>query len=167
MEKPYVFGAVAILEPPGDLLIYHQAKPFELRIDRSASTNVKPSGLACDGDPPSLPAAIPSHSYDAKRRAALLAGLPLMLGHGTDSEILQPLESAMVGGLLFTQVSTLYTTPVVYLYLSRFQGRLYRRAVVAEELSTASAELSSLDRRRDHARCSGIVVAPRCIQLEH
>ena len=48
MEKPYVFGAVAILQPPGDLLIYHQAKPFELRIDRSASTNAKPSGLPCD-----------------------------------------------------------------------------------------------------------------------
>jgi multidrug efflux pump subunit AcrB len=39
--------------------------------------------------------------------AALLAGLPLMLDHGTDSEILQPLESAMVGGSLFSQVSTL------------------------------------------------------------
>ena len=48
MEKPYVFGAVAILQPPGDLLIYHQAKPFELRIDRSASTNAKPCGLPCD-----------------------------------------------------------------------------------------------------------------------
>jgi hypothetical protein len=37
MEKPYVFGAVAILQPPGDLLIYHHAKPFELGIDRSVN----------------------------------------------------------------------------------------------------------------------------------
>jgi HAE1 family hydrophobic/amphiphilic exporter-1 len=71
--------------------------------------------------------------------AALLAGLPLMLGHGTGSEIRQPLGFAIVGGLAFSQMFTLYTTPVVYLYLSRFQRRLYRRAVVAGELSTVSA----------------------------
>jgi HAE1 family hydrophobic/amphiphilic exporter-1 len=71
--------------------------------------------------------------------AALLAGLPLMLGHGTGSEIRQPLGYAIVGGLVFSQMFTLYTTPVVYLYLSRFQRRLSRRAVVAEELSIVSA----------------------------
>src|SRR6185369_8835724 len=59
--------------------------------------------------------------------AAMLAGLPLALGHGTGSELRQPLGYAMVGGLAFSQVLTLYTTPVVYLYLDRFQQWLNRK----------------------------------------
>jgi hydrophobe/amphiphile efflux-1 (HAE1) family protein len=59
--------------------------------------------------------------------AAMLAGVPLALGHGTGSELRQPLGYAMVGGLAFSQVLTLYTTPVVYLYLDRFQRWLDRR----------------------------------------
>jgi HAE1 family hydrophobic/amphiphilic exporter-1 len=56
--------------------------------------------------------------------AALLGGVPLMLGTGTGSEIRQPLGYAIVGGLLLSQVLTLFTTPVVYLYLDRLQGLL-------------------------------------------
>ncbi len=59
--------------------------------------------------------------------AAMLTGLPLMLGHGAGSELRRPLGFAMVGGLALSQVLTLYTTPVIYLYLDRLQHRLSRR----------------------------------------
>jgi multidrug efflux pump len=67
--------------------------------------------------------------------AALFGGLPLAIGLGTGSELRQPLGIAVVGGLLFSQMLTLYTTPVVYLYLDRLQTRLRgrpARAVKAE-----------------------------------
>ena len=59
--------------------------------------------------------------------AALLGGLPLALGVGTGSELRRPLGIAIVGGLIFSQMLTLYTTPVVYLYLDRLQLAWARR----------------------------------------
>ncbi|HWQ08706.1 MAG TPA: efflux RND transporter permease subunit, partial [Holophaga sp.] len=59
--------------------------------------------------------------------AALLGGLPLALGMGTGAELRRPLGIAIVGGLVFSQMLTLYTTPVVYLYLDRFQSWWSRR----------------------------------------
>jgi hydrophobe/amphiphile efflux-1 (HAE1) family protein len=59
--------------------------------------------------------------------AALLSGLPLMLENGAGSELRKPLGFAMVGGLLLSQVLTLYTTPVIYLYLDRLQHWLMPR----------------------------------------
>jgi multidrug efflux pump subunit AcrB len=59
--------------------------------------------------------------------AALLGGLPLALGMGTGAELRRPLGITIVGGLIFSQMLTLYTTPVVYLYLDRVQLWCTRR----------------------------------------
>src|SRR5437899_4762112 len=52
--------------------------------------------------------------------AALLAGIPLAFGKGFGSELRRPLGIAMIGGLLLSQVLTLYTTPVIYIFFDRF-----------------------------------------------
>jgi len=58
--------------------------------------------------------------------AALLGGLPLALGRGTGSELRHPLGITIVGGLLVSQLLTLYTTPVVYLWFDRLARRFER-----------------------------------------
>jgi multidrug efflux pump len=59
--------------------------------------------------------------------AALLGGVPLALGTGTGSELRRPLGITIVGGLIVSQILTLFTTPVVYLFFDRI-ARKYRRA---------------------------------------
>jgi HAE1 family hydrophobic/amphiphilic exporter-1 len=66
--------------------------------------------------------------------AALLGALPLALGHGTGSELRRPLGYTMVGGLIVSQALTLFTTPVVYLYLDEFSLWLKGRRRKGQEL---------------------------------
>jgi len=73
--------------------------------------------------------------------AALLAAIPLMLGHGTGSELRQPLGYTMVGGLVLSQALTLFTTPVIYLYLDRFNLWLGRNRKVKNIPEPAAAPI--------------------------
>ncbi len=70
--------------------------------------------------------------------AALLGGLPLALGTGTGSELRQPLGITIVGGLIVSQAITLYTTPVIYLYMDRLS--LWLRGFRRGELPAATVE---------------------------
>jgi multidrug efflux pump len=71
--------------------------------------------------------------------AALLGGIPLALGQGTGSELRRPLGISIVGGLLISQVLTLYTTPIVYLYMERL-GRLIGRLRRSTKVAPAAPE---------------------------
>jgi multidrug efflux pump subunit AcrB len=70
--------------------------------------------------------------------AALLGAVPMMVGTGVGSEIRQPLGYAIVGGLAVSQILTLYTTPVIYIYFDRLQNWVMRRRKI--EAASGDAE---------------------------
>ncbi|KAB7763620.1 efflux RND transporter permease subunit [Xanthomonas maliensis] len=74
---------------------------------------------------------------------ALLGGLPLMLSHGAGSELRRPLGYAMVGGLLLSQLLTLFSTPIVYLYLDRLHGWYLQRRQARASRTAATEALQS------------------------
>jgi multidrug efflux pump subunit AcrB len=71
---------------------------------------------------------------------AMLGGIPMIVMSGTGSEFRQPLGYAIVGGLLVSQVLTLFTTPVIYIYLDRLRQRLGERDRHSGEPEPAPAE---------------------------
>ena len=73
---------------------------------------------------------------------ALFGGVPLMLGTGTGSEIRQPLGYAIVGGLLVSQLLTLFTTPIVYIYMDKLSRAVPRPVREACHLLATHAELA-------------------------
>jgi multidrug efflux pump subunit AcrB len=76
--------------------------------------------------------------------AALFGGLPLALATGTGAELRRPLGISIVGGLMVSQMLTLYTTPVIYLYMDRFQARFRSRKrapAMARQVPPAAAQL--------------------------
>jgi len=80
--------------------------------------------------------------------AALLGGLPLALGTGTGSELRRPLGISIVGGLLVSQMLTLFTTPVVYLYMDRLRDWRVRTTEGRAALKLPRDLDSSLPRTR-------------------
>ena len=64
--------------------------------------------------------------------AALLGGIPLAFGHGIGSELRRPLGIVMVGGLLVSQVLTLYTTPVIYIFFDNLAKRFKTKPTLTE-----------------------------------
>jgi hydrophobe/amphiphile efflux-1 (HAE1) family protein len=82
--------------------------------------------------------------------SALLAALPMMLQHGTGSELRRPLGFTMVGGLLLSQSLTLFTTPVVYLYLDRFTGARRRQRASEQAHVSDHSSVTPLAARMRH-----------------
>jgi hydrophobe/amphiphile efflux-1 (HAE1) family protein len=82
--------------------------------------------------------------------AALLAALPMMLQHGTGSELRRPLGFTMVGGLLLSQSLTLFTTPVVYLYLDKFTGARRRQHAYEQAHAADYSTVTPLAARMRH-----------------
>jgi multidrug efflux pump len=72
--------------------------------------------------------------------AALLGAVPLALGTGTGSELRRPLGITMIGGLLISQMLTLFTTPVIYLFFDRLARRVSPRRATDPEWEPAPAE---------------------------
>jgi multidrug efflux pump len=70
--------------------------------------------------------------------AALLGGIPLAFGHGIGSELRRPLGIAMVGGLLLSQILTLYTTPVIYIFFDKLSQRFSKTSAHAKSVDVAS-----------------------------
>jgi multidrug efflux pump len=75
--------------------------------------------------------------------AALLGALPLALGTGTGSELRRPLGITIMGGLIFSQMLTLYTTPVIYLYFDRLQQWRERNRAARRRSSESGGPLIS------------------------
>jgi multidrug efflux pump len=71
--------------------------------------------------------------------AALLGAIPLAIGHGDGAELRQPLGISIVGGLVVSQLLTLYTTPVVYLYMERLSAWSRRRFGRKNKTETSAA----------------------------